>query len=91
MGLDMFVKNPAERLPTVTAVSFPPVSTTSKFAINSSMNSISKSPAASFDQRKNLARGLDGPLQPKGNVLLFLAALEKTLLDQGFRVPSGAA
>jgi aspartate aminotransferase-like enzyme len=24
------------------------------------------------------------------NVLLFLAALEKTLLDQGFRVPSGA-
>jgi hypothetical protein len=26
----------------------------------------------------------------KNHVLLFLAALEKTLLDQGFRVPSGA-
>ncbi len=34
--------------------------------------------------------GLMGYCSQKPNVLLFLAALEKTLLDQGFRVPSGA-
>jgi hypothetical protein len=31
-----------------------------------------------------------GHCSQKPYVLLFLAALEKVLLDQGFRVPSGA-
>ena len=34
--------------------------------------------------------GLMGYSSQKNNVLLFLAALEKVLLDQGFRVPAGA-
>ena len=34
--------------------------------------------------------GLMGYCSQKPFVLLFLAALEKCLLDQGFRVPSGA-
>src|SRR5262249_59057677 len=34
--------------------------------------------------------GLMGYCSQKPFVLLFLAALEKTLLDQGFRVPAGA-
>jgi aspartate aminotransferase-like enzyme len=34
--------------------------------------------------------GLMGYSCQKTNVLLFLAALEKTLLDQGFRLPAGA-
>jgi aspartate aminotransferase-like enzyme len=34
--------------------------------------------------------GLMGYSSQRTNVLLFLAAFEKVLLDQGFRVPSGA-
>jgi alanine-glyoxylate transaminase/serine-glyoxylate transaminase/serine-pyruvate transaminase len=34
--------------------------------------------------------GLMGFSSQKGHVLQFLSAFEKTLLDQGFRVPSGA-
>jgi alanine-glyoxylate transaminase/serine-glyoxylate transaminase/serine-pyruvate transaminase len=34
--------------------------------------------------------GLMGHCSQKGYVLLFLAALEKVLHDQGFRAPSGA-
>ena len=34
--------------------------------------------------------GLMGYSSQKNNVLLFLAALEKMLLDQGFRLPAGA-
>ncbi len=35
--------------------------------------------------------GLMGYSSQRTNVLLFLAALEKTLSDQGFRLPVGAA
>ena len=35
--------------------------------------------------------GLMGYSSQHTNVLLFLAALEKVLLDQGFRLPAGAA
>jgi alanine-glyoxylate transaminase/serine-glyoxylate transaminase/serine-pyruvate transaminase len=34
--------------------------------------------------------GLMGHCSQKPNVLLFLAALEKTLLEMGFRAPAGA-
>ncbi|MGH9705509.1 MAG: alanine--glyoxylate aminotransferase family protein, partial [Candidatus Acidiferrales bacterium] len=34
--------------------------------------------------------GLMGYSSQKSNILLFLAALEKVLLDQGLRVPAGA-
>ena len=34
--------------------------------------------------------GLMGYSSQKNNVLLFLTALEKVLLDQGFHVPAGA-
>ena len=34
--------------------------------------------------------GLMGYSCQRGNVLLFLAALEKVLLEQGFKVPAGA-
>ena len=45
MGIGLFVQNPADRLPTVTAVIVPPASTARKCAAVCSTTSISKSPA----------------------------------------------
>jgi alanine-glyoxylate transaminase / serine-glyoxylate transaminase / serine-pyruvate transaminase len=91
MGLEMLVKNPVDRLPTVTAVMIP-----------SGVDDVKVRTQLLDEFNIEIAGGL-GPLKAKiwrvglmgycsqkPFVLLFLAALEKVLLDQGVRVPSGA-
>jgi alanine-glyoxylate transaminase / serine-glyoxylate transaminase / serine-pyruvate transaminase len=92
MGLELFVSNPADRLVTVTAVKVP--AGIEDGAVRTQL----------LDEfHVEIAGGL-GPLKgkiwriglmgyscQKTNVLIFLAALEKTLTDQGFRLPAGAA
>jgi alanine-glyoxylate transaminase/serine-glyoxylate transaminase/serine-pyruvate transaminase len=91
MGLEMFVKNPADRLPTVTAVSIPTGIDDVKVR-NQLLDEFNIEIAGGFGSVKGKIWrvGLMGYCSQKANVLLFLAALEKTLLDQGFRVPAGA-
>src|SRR5215470_6853289 len=91
MGLEMFVKSPAERLPTVTAVNVPAGVDDLKVR-NQLLDEFNIEIAGGFGSIKGKIWrvGLMGYCSQKGHVLLFLAALEKTLLDQGFRVPSGA-
>jgi alanine-glyoxylate transaminase / serine-glyoxylate transaminase / serine-pyruvate transaminase len=92
MGLELFVSNPADRLVTVTAVNIP---------AEIEDGSVRKQLLDEFNIE--IAGGL-GPLKgkiwrvglmgyscQKNNVLIFLAALEKTLSDHGFRLPAGAA
>jgi len=91
MGLELLVSNAADRHVTVTAIHIPAGIEDGK---------VRKQLLDEFDIE--IAGGL-GPLKgkiwrvglmgyscQKPNVLTFLAALEKTLLDQGFRVPAGA-
>src|SRR5215468_3625154 len=91
MGLEMFVKQPAERLSTVTAVNIP-AGVDDVQVRNQLLDEFNIEIAGGFGPIKGKIWrvGLMGYCSQKGNVLLFLAALEKTLLDQGFRVPSGA-
>jgi alanine-glyoxylate transaminase / serine-glyoxylate transaminase / serine-pyruvate transaminase len=92
MGLELFVSHPADRLVTVTAVNIP---------AGIEDGSVRKQLLDEFNIE--IAGGL-GPLKgriwriglmgyscQKTNVLTFLAALEKTLSDQHFRLPAGAA
>ena len=92
MGLELFVSNPADRLVTVTAVKVP-----------AGIEDGSVRTQLLDEFHIEIAGGL-GPLKgriwriglmgyscQKTNVLTFLAALEKTLSDQGFRLPAGAA
>src|SRR6202046_3881267 len=91
MGLKLFVANPADRLITVTAVNIPAGAEDGK---------VRQQLLDEFNIE--IAGGL-GPLKGKiwricwmgyssqrQNVLTVLAALEKTLLDQGTKVPAGA-
>src|SRR6266571_3840805 len=91
MGLDLLVKNPADRLPTVTAVKIP-VGVDDVKVRNQRLDELNNEIAGGFGTVKGKIWrvGLMGYCSQKPNVLLFLAALEKTLLDRGFRVPSGA-
>ena len=91
MGMELFVKNPAERLPTVTSVNIPAGVDDAKVR-NQLLDEFNIEIAGGFGAIKGKIWrvGLMGHCSQKPNVLLFLAALEKTLLDQGFRVPSGA-
>jgi alanine-glyoxylate transaminase / serine-glyoxylate transaminase / serine-pyruvate transaminase len=92
MGLGLFVSNPADRLVTVTAVNIP---------AGIEDGSVRQQLLDEFNIE--IAGGL-GPLKgkiwriglmgyscQKTNVLIFLAAFEKTLSDHGFRLPAGAA
>ena len=91
MGLDLLVKNPADRLPTVTAVMIPSGVDDAKVR-NQLLDEFNIEIAGGFGPVKGKIWrvGLMGYCSQKPFVLLFLAALEKCLLDQGFRVPSGA-
>ena len=91
MGLDLLVKNPADRLPTVTAVMIPSGVDDVKVR-NQLLDEFNIEIAGGFGPIKGKIWrvGLMGYCSQKPFVLLFLAALEKCLLDQGFRVPSGA-
>jgi alanine-glyoxylate transaminase/serine-glyoxylate transaminase/serine-pyruvate transaminase len=91
MGMDLLVKNPADRLPTVTAVMIPSGVDDAKVR-NQLLEEFNIEIAGGFGPVKGKIWrvGLMGYCSQKPFVLLFLAALEKCLLDQGFRVPSGA-
>jgi alanine-glyoxylate transaminase/serine-glyoxylate transaminase/serine-pyruvate transaminase len=91
MGLGLLVKNPAERLPTVTAVNIPAGIDDVKVR-NQLLDEFNIEIAGGLGplKAKIWRIGLMGYCSQKAFVLLFLGAFEKVLLDQGFRVPSGA-
>jgi alanine-glyoxylate transaminase/serine-glyoxylate transaminase/serine-pyruvate transaminase len=91
MGLKLLVEKPVDRLPTVTAVMIPSGVDDTKVR-NQLLDEFNIEIAGGFGAVKGKIWrvGLMGYCSQKPFVLLFLAALEKTLLDQGFRVPSGA-
>jgi alanine-glyoxylate transaminase/serine-glyoxylate transaminase/serine-pyruvate transaminase len=91
MGLELLVKKPAERLPTVTAVMIPDGIDDAKVR-NQLLDEFNIEIAGGLGPLKNKIWrvGLMGHCSQKPYVLLFLAAMEKVLIDQGLRVPSGA-
>lgn len=91
MGLELFVENPAHRLPTVTGVRVPNGVEDVKVR-RQLLDEFDIEIAGGFGPLKGkLWRiGLMGYTSQRRNVLLVLAALEKVLIEQGFRVPAGA-
>jgi len=91
MGLKLLVEKPSDRLPTVTAVMIPSGVDNEKLR-NQLLDEFNIEIAGGFGPIKGKIWrvGLMGYSSQKPNVLLFLAALEKCLIDQGFRVSSGA-
>ena len=91
MGLKLLVEKPADRLPTVTAVMIPSGVDDGKVR-NQLLDEFNIEIAGGFGPIKGKIWrvGLMGYCSQKPNVLLFLAALEKCLIEQGFRVASGA-
>jgi aspartate aminotransferase-like enzyme len=91
MGLSLFITNPADRLVTVTAINIPSGIEDSKVRLQL-LNEFSIEIAGGLGPAKGKIWrvGLMGYSCQEPNVLLLLAALEKTLLDQGFRLPAGA-
>jgi aspartate aminotransferase-like enzyme len=91
LGLELLVKKPAERLPTVTAVMIPEGIDDTKVR-NQLLDEFNIEIAGGLGPLKNKIWrvGLMGHCSQKPYVLLFLAAMEKVLIDQGLRVPSGA-
>ena len=91
MGLDLLVKNPADRLPTVTAVMIPGGVDDAKVR-NQLLDEFNIEIAGGLGplKAKIWRVGLMGNCSQRQYVLLFLAAIEKVLLDQSFRLPAGA-
>jgi alanine-glyoxylate transaminase/serine-glyoxylate transaminase/serine-pyruvate transaminase len=91
LGLEPAVKNPAERLPTVTTVIIPNRVDDEKVR-SQLLNEFNIEIAGGLGPWKGKIWrvGLMGYCSQKVNVLLFLGALEKTLIDQGAAVPTGA-
>src|SRR5438128_4714122 len=91
MGLDLLVKNRADRLPTVAAVMMLGGLDDVKMR-NQPLDEVTIEVAGGFGSVKGKIWrvGLMGYCSQKPFVLLFLAALEKCLLDQGFRMANGA-
>ena len=91
MGLELLVKNPKDRLPTVTPVMIPNGVDDVKFR-DQLLDEFGIEIAGGIGALKGKIwrLGLMGYCSQKQNVLLLLAAMEKALLDSGFRVPSGA-
>src|ERR1700678_2507547 len=91
MSLEMFVADPADRLITVTAVTIPASIDDRKVRLQL-LDEFNVEIAGGFGPVKGKIWrvGLMGYSSQNTNVLLFLAAFEKVLLDQGLRVPAGA-
>jgi alanine-glyoxylate transaminase/serine-glyoxylate transaminase/serine-pyruvate transaminase len=91
LGLQLLVKNPAERLPTVTAVMIPSGIDDVKVR-NQLLDEFNIEIAGGLGplKAKIWRVGLMGHCSQRQYVLLFLSAIEKVLLDQGFRLPAGA-
>jgi aspartate aminotransferase-like enzyme len=90
MGLELLVKNKAERLPTVTAVVIPSGIDDARVRTQL-LEEFNIEIAGGLGPLKGKIWrvGLMGYCSQKPNVLLFLAALEKILLELGVRVPAG--
>jgi alanine-glyoxylate transaminase / serine-glyoxylate transaminase / serine-pyruvate transaminase len=91
MGLQLLVSNAADRLVTVTAIHIPAGLEDGKVR-KQLLDEFNIEIAGGLGPLKGKIWrvGLMGYSCQKPNVLIFLAALEKTLLDQGFRLPAGA-
>ncbi len=91
MGLELFVSNPADRLITVSSVRVPEGVDDVRVR-RQLLDEFNIEIAGGFGPLKGQVWrvGLMGYSCQRGNVLLFLAALEKVLLEQGFKVPAGA-
>jgi len=91
MGVGLFVQNPADRLATVTAINIPDGVDGAKVR-SRLLNEFSIEISGGLGELKaKIWRvGLMGYSSQRGNVLLFLAALERLLLDQGMKLPVGA-
>jgi alanine-glyoxylate transaminase/serine-glyoxylate transaminase/serine-pyruvate transaminase len=91
LGLELLVSNPEERLVTVTGVKIPARLDDGKVR-RQLLDEFNIEIAGGFGPLKGkLWRvGLMGYSSQRNNVLLFLAAMEKVLLDQGFPVSAGA-
>ncbi|HKV04225.1 MAG TPA: alanine--glyoxylate aminotransferase family protein [Candidatus Acidoferrales bacterium] len=91
MGMELFVSKPADRLVTVTAVNIPGGVDDARVR-RQLLDEFNIEIAGGLGPVKGRIWriGLMGYSSQKPNVLLFLAALEKALLDQGSRLPAGA-
>ncbi|HVA16843.1 MAG TPA: alanine--glyoxylate aminotransferase family protein [Candidatus Dormibacteraeota bacterium] len=91
MGLELFVENPKDRQVTVTGIKVPQGIDDARVR-GQLLDEFNIEIGGGFGPIKGkLWRvGLMGYGCQKNNVLVFLAALEKCLLDQGFRLSSGA-
>src|SRR5437773_955346 len=91
MGLELLVKNPKERLVTVTPVMIPAGIDDAQFR-NQLLDEFNIEIAGGIGplKAKIWRLGLMGYCAQKANVLLLLAAMEKVLVDQGARVQAGA-
>ncbi|MGA8101594.1 MAG: alanine--glyoxylate aminotransferase family protein [Candidatus Acidiferrales bacterium] len=91
MGLQLLVENPAERLATVTAVKIPQGIDDAKVR-QQLLEEFNIEIAGGLGPLKGKIWriGLMGFSSQRTHVLLLLAAIEKVLLEQGFRAPAGA-
>ena len=91
MGLSLLVKNPKDRLPTVTPVMVPAGVDDVRFR-DQLLDEFNIEIAGGIGALKGKIWriGLMGYCSQKPNVLLLLGAMEKVLLDCGMRVPAGA-
>ena len=91
LGLELLVKKPEERLPTVTAVMIPGGVDDVKLR-NQLLDEFNLEIAGGIGALKGKIWrvGLMGFCSQKQFVLLFLSAIEKVLGDHDFRVPAGA-
>ncbi len=91
MGLECFVPNPADRLVTVTSVRVPEGIEDAKVR-RQLLDEFNIEIAGGFGPVKGQIWrvGLMGYSSQRTNVLLFLAALEKALLEEGFHAAPGA-
>jgi alanine-glyoxylate transaminase/serine-glyoxylate transaminase/serine-pyruvate transaminase len=91
MGIELFVANPADRLPTVTSLKIP-AGLDDKRVRQQLLDEFNIEIAGGIGPTKGQIWrvGLMGYSSQRTNVLLFLGAFEKVMLDQGHRLPSGA-
>ena len=91
MGIGIFVQNPEDRLPTVTAVIIPPEIDGAKVK-GRLLNDFNIEIAGGLGEYKTTMWriGLMGYSSQRANVLLFLEALERILLDMGMKLPIGS-
>ena len=91
MGIRLFVENPEDRLPTVTAVYIPSGIDGDKVRgrLLNEFN-IEISGGLGVIKTTTWRIGLMGYSSQRANVLLFLDVLERVLLDQGMKLPIGA-